>query len=205
MILGALVLVQALQENQQGRDELLVSRAAEEEPKEKRDSRKDSKINEEEALQPHHFERPTSSKEGGEQNPKRRDEPQQPDAVAKPNLPQGSKAPPKQQTEPAKTKPFIKSGGEQQSDEKQGSNTNTDNNKSSGDSSKATDNTKVTDSSKSGKKAGNKSDEDEAAAPKQNYTVPKRRTQSQYSNDSVRGFVAPGTVIGSLVLILALA
>lgn len=120
------------------------------------------------------------------QDQQRSEEPRQPDGVAKPNLPANAPTPPKQISELPKTKPAFnrnKQGNveefEEPSEKLQTRNKNKDKNDS--------------DNNNNGEKS----------KPSNNYTVPKRRSQTQ-QNDAI-GEAIPGSVIGALVLFLVIA
>lgn len=119
--------------------------------------------------------------------PQRNDEPRQPDAVAKPNFPANSPAPPKQMTEAPRAKPSFKRGNQSKEEEIEEPDEK---------------------SQLKNKKNKNKNDNDNDNGPdemprKTNYTVPKRRSQSQQNGGMEES--VPGSVIGALVLFLVVA
>lgn len=124
-----------------------------------------------------------------ESEPQRNEEPRQPEGVAKPNLPANAPAPSKQVSESPKTKPSFKSGIKGKDEEADESNE------------------KPQSKNKKGGKGKNDNDDDNdnvGQQPKKtNYTVPKRRSQSQ--QNGVMEEAIPGSVIGALVLFMIVA
>lgn len=120
--------------------------------------------------------------------PQRSEEPRQPEAVAKPNLPSNAPTPPKQVVIPPRTKPAFNRSNQSKEEEPEETEEKPQSKDKKGKNKKGDD---------------NENEKEDFQPSKTNYTVPKRRSQTQQRSGAEES--VPGSVIGALVLFLVVA